>query len=142
MARQALIDSGPLIALFDKDDRHHERAIEFVRGFVGRFVANLAVVTEVAYLLDFSLQAQTDFLQWVRNGGVTLLELEPADFEPIMQLMRKYADRPMDFTDATLVAVAERLDIRDVVSIDQDFAIYRFRNRSAFRNLFPNVARN
>ena len=50
--------------------------------------------------------------------------------------MAKYVDLPMDFADATLVAVAERLGIRDVATLDDDFTVYRFRDRWAFRNLF------
>lgn len=51
-------------------------------------------------------------------------------------MMVKYSDLPMGFADASIVAVCERLDIRKVASIDRDFAIYRFRDRQASRNVF------
>lgn len=59
-----LVDSGPLIALFDGSDSHHARAIDFVRGHTGPLITNVAVLTEVCHLLDFSLHAQLDFLEW------------------------------------------------------------------------------
>ena len=136
MPATVVVDSGPLVALFDKDDRFHADALRFIQQLRGRAVSNLAVVTEVSYLLDFSRQAQLDFWQWVRNGAVVLLEPEAADWDRMLELLQKYADRPMDFTDATLVALCERLGTRDIASVDSDFTVYRYRNRQPFRNLF------
>ena len=136
MPATVVIDSGPLVALFDKDDRYHAAALRFIQRLKGRAVCNLAVVTEVAYLLEFSRQAQLDFLQWVRDGALVLIEPEATDWDRILELLRKYADRPMDFTDATLVTLCERLGTRDVASVDSDFSIYRYQNRHPFRNLF------
>jgi uncharacterized protein len=136
MPRRVAVDSGPLVALFDKDDAHHARSLDFVRRLAGEAVSNLAVVTEVVYLLDFSPRVQIDFLTWIRRGGLTLVELEAADFDRIIELLGKYRDLPMDFADASLVTICERLDIRHVASFDRDFSIYRFRNRLMFRNVF------
>ena len=136
MPRRVVIDSGPLLALFDRDDRYHGQAVEFIKGFRGVAVTNLAVVTEVAYLLDFSVQAQSSFLRWVGDGAVELAALWAADCLRIAELLVKYRALPMSFTDASLVALCERLEIREVATIDQDFDIYRYRGRSAFRNVF------
>ncbi len=51
--------------------------------------------------------------------------------------MTKYADVPMDFADATIVAACERLQIREIITLDSDFLIYRLRDRQHFHNLFP-----
>ena len=136
MPGRVVIDAGPLVALFDGNDQHHPPAMRFIQTLRDELVSNLAVVTETAYLLSFSLKAQTDFLTWVRDGALTLVETELADFERIIELMQKYADRPMDFTDASLVTLCERLGVRDVASVDRDFTIYRYRNRETFRNRF------
>ena len=70
MPSAVVVDSGPCVALFDRDDSHHKAAVEFVRRQRRReLLSTLAVVTEVMYLLDFSLQAQTDFLTWVNSGA-------------------------------------------------------------------------
>lgn len=136
MPERVLFDAGPLVALFDRDDAYHVRAVDFLREFSGEAVTSLPVITEVVYLLDFSLQAQVDFLRWVGDGAVTLVDLAPDDFTRIVELIEKYADLPMDFTDGVLVAIAERLKIRHVASVDKDFSIYRYRSRYHFHNVF------
>lgn len=136
MRNRVLVDSGPLVALFDKDDQFHQPSLDFIRHFRGVAVSSLAVITEVMYLLDFNLQAQGDFLRWVRDGALMLPSLEVGDFARIVQLTEKYADLPMDFADASLVVLAERLEIRKVASIDRDFSIYRYRDKLPFQNVF------
>ena len=66
--RNIVVDSGPLIALFDSSDQYHDRAVEFIRNLHGQLVTNLPVITEVAYMLDFSKEAQRDFLYWTENA--------------------------------------------------------------------------
>ena len=69
-------------------------------------------------------------------GALVLIQPEAADWDRMLELLPKYADLPMDFTDATLVALCERLGTRDIASVDSDFTVYRYRNRQSFRNLF------
>jgi hypothetical protein len=129
-------DSGPLIALFDRDDRFHTDAVDFIRNFNGMLVSNCAVVTEVTHLLDFSVHAQIDFLQWVYRGGMRIEEITSADFAYIIKLVGKYADLPVDFADAALVALCDRLQVRDVATIDKHFTIYRTLDKKPLRNVF------
>ncbi|OGC02500.1 pilus assembly protein [candidate division KSB1 bacterium RBG_16_48_16] len=136
MPNVTLIDSGPLVALFDKDDDYHEQAKAFLKEFKGKLLTTTAVLTEVCYLLDFSIRAQIDFLTWVKNGAVQLEELTSLDLERIIELTQKYADLPMDFADSTLVAIGERLNVSQIASVDKDFYIYRFRQKKAFTNIF------
>lgn len=136
MGKRAVIDSGPLIALFDRDDDFHEPVCDFLRNYIGTLHSTLAVLTEVSHLLDFSVQAQLDFLSWVQAGGVTLHSIDSDDLSRICELTKKYSDLPMDFADATLVHIAEREKINKVISIDRDFYIYRKNNRQALDNLF------
>jgi predicted nucleic acid-binding protein len=131
-----VIDSGPCIALFDRDDDYHETAVQFIQRQRAPLLSTVAVVTEVMYMLDFSLQAQVDFLSWVRSGAIGLIEPENADFGRVIQLMKKYSDLPMDFTDGLLVAVCERLGVNQVATIDNDFTIYRYKGRGKFVNAF------
>jgi len=132
-----VVDSGPLAALFDRSDEHHTTAVAWLQGVSGHLISNLAVVTEVAYLLKFSAPAQIDFVRWVAQGAVVLAELPADDFERVAEVMHKYSDLPADFTDASLVVLCERLEIRDVASTDHHFDVYRYRTRTRFRNLFP-----
>ncbi len=119
MARQIVIDSGPCIALFDSSDKHHGEALSFVRSLRANLITSRSVVTEVMYMLDFSLGAQRDFLTWLGSGRVRLEE--PEDYARVSDLMEKYADLPMDFADAVLVALCEQLDVKHIATLDSDF---------------------
>ena len=134
--RKFIVDSGPLIALFDADDHYHRRALEFVRQSRAKLISTMAVITEAMYVLEDSLPARRNLLTWVQSGGLTLTEPELDDFERIMELIEKYADLPMDFADAVVVALCERLGITHVASVDRHFAIYRYKGRTKFINVF------
>ncbi len=125
MLNTILIDTGPLTALFDKDDKFHRKIVEFIKDKKFRFVTTTAALTEVTHLLDFSVEAQINFFQWILNNGVTIEEVGISDIARIIELTKKYSDQPMDFADATLVVVAERTGIKKIISIDSDFDIYR-----------------
>ena len=93
------------------------------------------------YFLDFSANAQGDFLEWLHaghaRGFITIAALDPTDLPGLSKLVRKYADRPMDLADASLVWLANKTDITDIITVDRaDFAVYRTNKRKAFRNVF------
>lgn len=130
-----VVDSGPLIALFDGSDQYNEQAVKFIKNTRGTLYTNLAAITETVYVLDFSTQAQCDFLAWA--GQALVIDQEtPRDFPRIIEIVRKYADLPADFADASLVALCERLNTQTVASVDGDFTIYRNAAKQAFHNVF------
>lgn len=133
--KNIVVDSGPLIALFDGSDRYHATAVAFLKDLDGQLVTNLPVITEVVYVLDFSLQAQLDFLFWAEQA-LSIDTGTIGDLPRIRVLLEKYSDLPADFADASLVALCERLNTTQVASVDKDFTIYRTRNRKTFKNLF------
>ena len=128
-----MIDSGPLIALFDASDAYHKAIVEFIKRNPFPLITTMASVTEVLYLLDFNQNAQLDFLEWIYRGGVELFPIIENDMKRIKELMKKYKDIPMDFADACLVYAAERLRINEIVTIDKDFLIYRIGRRKKFK---------
>ena len=136
MLNSILIDTGPLIALFDKDDKYHESIISFIKGAKYKFITTTAVATEVTHMLDFSVNVQIDFLEWVMKEGVFLQEISQKDISRIIELTKKYSDRPMDFADATLVIAAEKTGIKKIISIDSDFDIYRLPGKEMIENVF------
>jgi predicted nucleic acid-binding protein len=131
--QSALVDSGPLIALFDRDDRHHERVKAFLKTHPLRLFATWPVLTEVCALLP--QQCAWDFMEFVQRGGLWLEALETDDIAAILEQSRRYADRPMDLADASLVILAIRLGINRILSLDADFDIYRLPGKKACRNL-------
>ncbi|MCL2044022.1 MAG: PIN domain-containing protein [Treponema sp.] len=136
MQGRILIDSGPLIALFDVDDTYHKRVRDFLTRHQYSFISTLAVFTEVSHLLNFSVKAQQDFYEWVMLKGVIISEINQHDIPRIMELTAKYADLPMDFADATLVITAEKTGVKKIVSLDKDFDVYRLPGKEKIRNVY------
>jgi uncharacterized protein len=132
----ALIDSGPLVALFDADDKYHAAAKAALAGFTGRLITTWAVLTEVSYLLSFSGEVQLDFLKWLARGALVIENLDERDFAFLIERMKKYNDRPMDLADATLMCVAEKSNLKHVFSVDSDFSIYKTSKGKMLINLF------
>ena len=133
--RGIVVDSGPLIALFDGSDQYHAAAVRFIERNRQPLITNLPVVTEVVYVLDFSGEAQRDFLSWAQPA-LTIDTGTVNDLPRIRAILEKYADLPADFADASLVALCERLKIWDIASVDSDFTIYRARDKRRFNNRF------
>jgi predicted nucleic acid-binding protein len=130
-----LIDAGPLIALFDSSERHHTSIKNFLKKRPFRFISTLAVLTEVSHMLDFSIKAQQDFYKWIMCKGVLLSDINQNDMPRIVELTEKYADLPMDFADATLIITAEKTGIREIISLDRDFDIYRLPGKERIHNI-------
>ena len=88
-------------------------------------------------MLRFSVEAQRDLLMWAHQS----VEIDSAttDLPRIAALLEKYRDMPADFADASLVALAERLNLRRVASTDRDFAVYRRLGNRTFENVFLSV---
>jgi len=135
MQNTLLVDSGPLIALFDAGDKWHDRIVEYLRTYHGRLLTTWPVLTEVSHLLDFNLQVQLDFLRWVERGGLEIYPLEQHHLESIIRMMDKYTDIPMDLADATLMYVAHREHLDTILSIDSDFDVYRTLKKGSLRNV-------
>ena len=131
-----VVDAGPLIALFDRDDRYHRQAVDFVRHCRSRLVSNLPVLTEATFLLQFSARAQRDLLLWAHQS-IEIDQATAGDLPRIAVLLEKYRDLPADFADASLVALAERRNLSRVASVDSDFPVYRTLSGRAFTNVFP-----
>ena len=143
MTSAALVDSGPLLALFDRSDAHHRRVANYLRAHAAlRLVTTLAVLTETAALLASRVGrgAQLDFLEWVERGGLVVAGIEPGSLRRIIEIVRKYRDLPLDFADATLAELGERLGVDAILTVDRDFEIYRRRGKIAFTNALAQPA--
>ena len=130
-----LVDSGPLIALFDVSDKYHQKTVEFIKSNRFLLITTIASITETLHLLDFNRNAQLDFIEWVSRGGVEIANIIKPDFQRIKQLTEKYSDLPMDFTDSCLVFLAEKKGIHTIATIDRDFSIYRIKGQTAFKTI-------
>jgi predicted nucleic acid-binding protein len=132
-----LLDTGPFVALLDRSERNHEWCEAFFRDFRGRLITTESVLSEAVCLLGPLFPRQKPALDFVLAGGAELVPMMPALLKRCAHLMSIYSDVPMDYADATLVAVAEALGIRDVLTLDRrGFSIYRYSSRGSFR-IFP-----
>lgn len=125
MRNVAIIDAGPIIALFNAGDRHHDHCMQGLAAFAGRIVTTWPVITEASHMLAFALSAQLALLEWLERGALQIESLTLADIRYMKARMKKYADLPMDLADASLMSVAERQGISRIFTIDQDFSTYR-----------------
>jgi len=131
--KKILIDSGPLIALFDASDKYHTDAVNFIKTNKYSLVTTIASITETLHLLDFNRNAQIDFIDWVHRGAVEIHNIENNDFKRLKELTEKYRDLPMDFADSCLVYLAEKLNLNTIATIDRDFTVYRIQGRGKFK---------
>lgn len=128
-----ILDTGPIVALFDRSDALHERCIEILKKIEEALITTWPVVTEAFHLLNFSWQVQDDLWEFIGRGGVTIHPLEPVLFQRCRELMKKYQDLPMDLADATLVALGEEFSLTKIFTLDhKDFEIYRPGHRKRF----------
>ena len=134
--RNTLIDAGPLIALFDRSDQYHLKAVRFLEEYEGYLWTTWPVITEASHMLDFSIRAQSALLEWIDRGGLRIFELTEEHVERIKQLTHKFSDVPMDLADATLVVVSELSGYNEIISIDSDFYIYRDIRNKYLTNIF------
>lgn len=104
-----------------------------LKGIRDPLVSVWPVIVEAMYLLSTSWQAQKALWEILETGVVRLLHLGEADVPGMKSLMEKYRDLPMDMADAALVHVAEREDIRRVLTLDKrDFGVYRLPRKGSF----------
>jgi uncharacterized protein len=136
MPRLAVVDAGPLYAAADADDVDHEVSLAVLSSPELRLLVPALVVAEAAYFVGRRLGpgAEASFLR-----GVGTLDVEapgPDDFGRMAELVEEYADFPLGGTDASIVALAERLGAEVVVTLDRrHFASVRPRHREAFELL-------
>jgi uncharacterized protein len=123
-----LIDTGPLVALFDPKDADHNACHRVLRDIKGPLQTTEAVLAEVFHLLAPGSQGARGVQQYVIDGYLSLVTLDKRMIARSFEYMAQYDDLPMDFADATLVTAAETLNLRRVLTLDfADFSTYRIR---------------
>ena len=127
-----LVDASALVALLDESDEAHETCVAALKAITAPLVTVWPALTEAMHLLGKYPRAQGALCDIVDDGAVRLADLTSFDFPRIRQLMTKYADQPMDFADAALVCVAERDGLREIVTFDRHFDVYRLPGRARF----------
>ena len=129
-----VVDTGPIVALLNDRDDHHERCREFLANYPGPLLVPTTVFTEVCMLAERrrGTRAELAFLSDVRAGLFTLLDTTSADLDRIVALVQAYADLPLGTVDASVIALTERLALPAVATLDhRHFTVVRPRHIAA-----------
>jgi predicted nucleic acid-binding protein len=138
MAGELLLDTGALVSLLDRSQTHHLACRRAFADWTGPVVSTEAVLTEATHLLGGVPGGRAACVDFFLSGAALLAPSTVTSLQRVRKLLVKYADLPMDFADATLVALAEELDCTSVFTTDRtDFSVYRLKGRKPFR-LLPN----
>jgi predicted nucleic acid-binding protein len=128
-----LVDTGPLVALASKRDHAHVQCTDFLKAYRGRLLTTWAVLTEFSHLAP-SVAATLPLYQWIERGGLEILSLGRDELISAIDWITRYADRPMDLADASLVVAALKTGCTDVWTLDRsDFETYRLPGRKHFK---------
>lgn len=133
-----LLDTGPLVAAADRSDKNHVMCSELLRKLAherSRLLVASPVVVEVCWLVEKfrGPGAEADFLELLSSGELELVELTRTDVQRMAEVVRRYADFPLGMVDASVVAIAERLGVCQVATLDRrHFSVVRPRHVEAF----------
>ncbi len=123
-----LVDTGPLVALFDRDDAQHERCVHTLKELREPLRTTVPVLTEAFHMLGPASAGSDRLREFIVRRGASLWYLDGKSLHRAFELMETYADHPMDLADASLVVAAELLGTRRIFTIDRkDFETYRVR---------------
>lgn len=126
-----IADSSFIYALYNEQDSHHQRAMDFATQYVGGTVIPDVILPEVGYLFmrDLGYTGVRRFLENFQRVNARLEPLDMSDLPRIHAIAVEYADAEFDVVDCCLMAIAERLEITQVATFDRrDFSIYRPRH--------------
>jgi len=131
---ELLLDTGAFVALIDRDEKAHDDCVSELERWTGPIVTTEAVLTETLYLVGPQWRAQKNCIEFILRRAFQLIPLSVKSLARVAALMERYRNVPMDFADATLVALAEELETDRIFTLDRrGFSVYRMNQRKPFR---------
>jgi predicted nucleic acid-binding protein len=133
MPLAGLIDAGAIVAIVNADESWHDACLEALASVQMPLLTTEAVLTELFHLIFARSLSLERAWRFVRSGALSIGSMGDSDLPHLATLMKDYADRPMDFADATLVHLAARESISLILTVDHDdFETYRIGGRKRF----------
>lgn len=136
----ALVDAGPLVALFGVNQpqtQHYRQLLRQAGEELWSLATTWPCVTEASHLLD--MPERFTLLRWIAASGIAVFPFGQDDLEDMVALMRRYSEPPrteMDFADASLVWLAADTGTNRIMTLDvRDFSRYRLPDGRAFELL-------
>jgi predicted nucleic acid-binding protein len=136
----AIVDTGPLVAFFDRAERHHHWVVSRIGELQPPLLICEPVLTEAAYLLGRYPTARDALFELLRTGALNIAFQVADHVDQLRRLLRKYRDTPMSLADACVVRMAEIHDRHVVLTLDSDFSFYRKHGRMPLNLITPPVA--
>ncbi len=129
-----LCDTSPLVALINRKDNSHARAVAVLKTLRGTLVTTWPCVAEAMHLLNNygGWPAQEELWGYIEDGLVEIHESSAAARSRMRKLMEQYRSTPMDLGDASLVAAAEALNVSQIFTFDADFYVYQIGGKKPF----------
>lgn len=135
--KPVLLDTGVIVALLDRNERLHSRAVHALESLEQPLATCEPVIAESCYLLRAIPGAAETVLANVEQGIFQIpMQLNQAA-APIRTILRKYRDVPADLADACLIHLADELETGEILTLDSDFSRYRWRRNRPFQLLIP-----
>lgn len=136
MADELLLDTGALISLLDRSQKHHAECARFFGAWEGAVISTEAVLTEATHLMGRVKGGREACVDFFLSGGALLVPATRGSLRRSRELVSQYSDLPMDYADSTLVVLAEELGTNLVFTTDRrDFGVYRIGGRRRFQIL-------
>ncbi len=136
-----IVDTGPIVALLDADERHHEWARTQFESLDAPLLTCESVLSEACFLLRRIGADATMPVSLVRRGALRVVDAVSSkdEAEAVAALMRRYDNIPMSLADACLVHILERTENGSIMTLDSDFRIYRQAKRRVIPLLSPEL---
>ena len=123
-----IVDTGPLVALFDPKDALHAQCRDRLKTFRSSILTTLPVLTEAFHILSPESRGSEQLRAFIERGGLSVHYSSDEELIRGFELMETYRDHPMDLADASVVTAAEIHATRRVFTVDRnDFETYRIR---------------
>jgi uncharacterized protein len=133
----AIVDTGPLVALFDRAERHHRWVAERFDELDAPLLVCEPVLAEAMYLLARYPKTQDAVLALIQNGALSVAFRIDEHVGSLRKLLQKYGDTPMSLADACIVRMSEIHDRHAVLTLDSDFLVYRKHGRTSLPLIYP-----
>ena len=115
-----IADTGAIIALVDRKDRHHRALVEAYEASADEWLLPWAILPEVDYLLGahVGIAAQDAFLADLAEGAYAVAWGEEEDLDDAARITRQYRSLRLGLVDAVVMALAGRRRARAIVTLD------------------------
>jgi predicted nucleic acid-binding protein len=135
----AIVDTGPLVALFDRAEQHHRWVAERIEELDAPLLVCEPVLVEAMYLLGDYPKAQDTVLAFIQSGAFEIALQIHEHVDALRKLLQKYRDIPMSLADACIVRMAEIYDRHAILTLDSDFFVYRKHGRVSLALIHPKL---